>query len=181
MNIVEDKWSMDESEILPVLDQNISSFVEHRVLKATGTSDSEHDRKEDSYTSISSSTSCTDAMVDSQLELANARLMQANALADIARLKVAKAANKAASASSGRSRSRLEGNKARGGDSFERDLSMIIGEDYPAGVPGATRKVPALLIPPPEGTSSSYQNQVQSPFVPSLELNAEILKIFTEA
>ena len=180
MNIVEEKWSKDESEILPILDESISSFVEHRVLKATGTNDSGHDR-EDSYTSISSSTSCTDAMVDSQLELANARLMQANALADIARLKVAKAANKAASASNGRSRSRLEGNKTRGGDSFERDLSMIMGEDFCTRVPGATRKVPTLLIPPPEGASSSFQNQVQSPFVPSLELNAEILKIFTEA
>ena len=110
MNTVEDRWSLDESEILPLGDESISSFVEHRVLKATGTDDSVHDR-EDTYTSISSSTSYTDAMMDSQLELASARLMQTNALADIARLKVAKAANKAASASSGRSRSRLEGIK----------------------------------------------------------------------
>ena len=110
MNAIEDKWSMDESEILPIMDESILSFVEHRVLKATGIDDSGHDR-EDSYTSISSSTSCTDAMADSQLELANARLMQANALADIARLKVAKAAKQAVSASSGRSSSRLEGIK----------------------------------------------------------------------
>jgi len=212
MNTIEDKWSMDESEILPIMDENISSFVEHRVLKATGIDDSGHDR-EDSYTSLSSSTSCTDAMADSQLELANARLMQANALADIARLKVAKAARQAVSASSGRSRSRLEGIKpitfdvepnprdrgslnavindmqtdnleitgeVRGGDSFERDLSMVMDADLPPYGPEVPPKVPNLLIPPPEGASSSNQKQVQSQFVPPLELNAEVLRNFAQ-
>jgi hypothetical protein len=109
---VVDRWSMDESSIHALGDDSISSFVEHRVHKAVvGTNnDFSHDR-DDTYTSISSTTSGTDAMAESQLELAQARLLQANALADIARLKVAMAAKKAASASSDRSRSRLEGKK----------------------------------------------------------------------
>ena len=60
-----DRWSMDESSIHALGDDSISSLVEHRVHKVVvGTNnDFSHDR-DDTYTSISSTTSGTDAMAE---------------------------------------------------------------------------------------------------------------------
>ena len=62
--------------------------------------------QEETYTSISSTTSSSDAMLDAQLEFAKARKAEAFADAEIARLKVAKAAKKASNTSSGQSNDR---------------------------------------------------------------------------
>ena len=97
---MDDGWS--ESDVLPsVQDESlISSFAEQRGMKAVFGHDSSGMDNEDSYTSISSTTSGTDAMLDARIELAEARKAKADAEAELAMLKVAKAAKKAASTSS---------------------------------------------------------------------------------
>ena len=57
MNDAVDRWSMEESEILPNQDESISSFIEHRVHKTVvGTNHDFGDDRDDTYTSMSSTT-----------------------------------------------------------------------------------------------------------------------------
>ena len=71
-----DVWSDDVSDVLPIVDDDSleSSFMEHKRMKAMpGDCDNSGNDIEETYTSISSTTSSTDKMLDAQLELANAR------------------------------------------------------------------------------------------------------------
>ena len=99
----------DVSDVLPIVGEDSveSSFMAHKGMKAmSGHYDNSGNDIEETYTSISSTTSSTDKMLDAQLELAMARKAEARADAQIAQLKVAKAVNKAASASTVRSNER---------------------------------------------------------------------------
>ena len=103
-----DVWSDDVSDVLPIQDDSLeSSFMTHKGMQAMqGSCDVSGNGIEETYTCISSTTSSTDRMLDAQIELARARKAEARADAQIAQLKVAKAVNKAASASSARSNER---------------------------------------------------------------------------
>ena len=103
-----DAWSDNVSDVLPIADESMqSSFIAHKGMKAMlGNFDNSGMDQEETYTSISSTTSSSDAMLDAQIEFAQARKAEASANADLARLKVAKAAKKASSTSSGQSNER---------------------------------------------------------------------------
>jgi hypothetical protein len=57
---------------------------------------------------------------------------------------------------------------------------MVMDADLPPYGPEVPPRVPNLLIPPPEGASSTNQNRVQNQFVPPLGLNAEVLRNFAQ-
>ena len=101
-------WPDEVSDVLPIADDSMqSSFVVHKGMKAMpGNFEDSRMDQEETYTSISSTTSSSDAILDAQIELAQARKAEASANADLARLKVAKAAKKASSTSSFQSNER---------------------------------------------------------------------------
>ena len=103
-----DAWSDNVSDVLPIADESMqSSFIAHKGMKTMlGSFDNSGMDQEETYTSISSTTSSSDAMLDAQIEFAQARKAEAAANAELARLKVAKAAKKASSTSSGQSNER---------------------------------------------------------------------------
>ena len=97
-------WS-GESDILPVVNDE-SSIIERRGMKAVFGNNTSGMDNDDTYTSLSSTTSSSDAMLDARIELAEARKAEATAKAELALLKVAKAAKKAGSTSSIQSNNR---------------------------------------------------------------------------
>ena len=103
-----DVWSDNVSDVLPIADESMqSSFIAHKGMKTMlGDFGNSGMDQEETYTSISSTTSSSDAMLDAQIEFAQARRAEASANAELARLKVAKAAKKASSTSSGQSNER---------------------------------------------------------------------------
>jgi hypothetical protein len=209
-----DVWSDNVSDVLPIADESMqSSFVARKGMKAMlGDFENSGMDQEETYTSISSTTSSSDAMLDAQIELAQARKAEASANADLARLKVAKAAKKASSTSSGQSNERSRSARfdqqvftppkgrvdhnvqdrspvlfsamhqlseampriTEPCDDLERDLSAFMEESVNGK--GISTANPSLLPRPPTGVEvSEVKPEIK---VPTLELNAEVLKEF---
>ena len=99
---VDGNMSPNESEI-PMGEDSISSLPNNQAYNVLVGMSASKNTDNDTFTCFSSTTSGSDAMLDAQVELANARLAQATAQAELAALKVAKAAKKAPSGTSSKS------------------------------------------------------------------------------